>query len=61
MYLIEKNSKKDKKYYVLVIRTGFKTDDKKDEKKFINITYEQGNYLKYQNNVPVYKDKTLEA
>ena len=61
MYLIEKNSKKDKKYYVLVIRTGFKNENGKDEKKFVNLTYEQGNYLKYQNNVPVYKDKTLEA
>lgn len=61
MYLIEKNSKKDKKYYVLVVRTGFKNENGKDEKKFINLTYEQGNFLKYQNNVPVYKDKTLEA
>lgn len=61
MYLIEKNSKKDKKYYVLVVRTGFKNENGKDEKKFINLTYEQGNFLKYQNNVPVYKDKTLEV
>lgn len=61
MYLIEKNSKNGKKYFVLVVRTGFKNDDKKDEKKYINVTEQQGNYLHFQNNIPVVKDKTLEA
>ena len=61
MYLILKNSKKEKKYYVLVVRTGFRLDSGKEELKFINLTEQQGNYLHYQNNVPIVKDKTLEA